>query len=363
MSSKLDHYRNDRLVNMEYKIFGAALDALDLPEKVDLKIAYLNALKNKRIEKPDYLDPYEAISKKIKHSPKIKKVGKFEIASWLTPKPLPDDLPQLQPSNFTDFFDINGYALYSNLLENYIEKEIFPASPVMIGVDHSLSGGAIRALSIRYKKEKITTLVLDAHFDAIPLTIRKQIALKNKSISGLSSLYSNKADLDLYNCGNFIDFLLKERVIMAKNLIILGVCDYPEIKKINRKFQSYNDYYFSYKKAGVKFIPQSQLNKKKLSQILDDIQTEWIYLSVDMDVCAGNSVQAIRFFDSIGISNDNLLAIAEEIRKRLAEKQFKLAGLDVMEIDTHLLDIKLPDGGRDKTSEISAQIIENLLML
>ena len=48
------------------KIFGAAFDPLDIPEHVDVKIAYLNWLKTHAISKNNFLDPYDIIENNLK---------------------------------------------------------------------------------------------------------------------------------------------------------------------------------------------------------------------------------------------------------------------------------------------------------
>ena len=44
------------------KVFGVPLDAMDSPERVELKRAYIAAAASGRVNTPNYGDPYDALS-------------------------------------------------------------------------------------------------------------------------------------------------------------------------------------------------------------------------------------------------------------------------------------------------------------
>lgn len=101
----------------QIKIFGAALDPLNSPERLNLKLGYLAYL-GKEPEAQKKSDPYDLIREYLSKEPLFidRKAwfGKMEIESWLTPKPNLADLHFLTPEQFTNFLYKNkclDYAL------------------------------------------------------------------------------------------------------------------------------------------------------------------------------------------------------------------------------------------------------------
>jgi hypothetical protein len=135
------------------KIFGAALDPLDISERVDIKIAYLNWLKSHQTFEGNFSDPYSYFENHLREGKpsidEIQWIGKFPIDSWLTPKPSVSDLRCILPERYTEFLDRNGCYDYCCKLIEYLSKNIGSSVPVMIGVDHCLTGAVLR-----YLKEK-----------------------------------------------------------------------------------------------------------------------------------------------------------------------------------------------------------------
>ena len=53
------------------KIFGIALDPLNSPERLSLKLSYLNYIKNTPRGKSRYLEPYDLIKDYLKNKPPL----------------------------------------------------------------------------------------------------------------------------------------------------------------------------------------------------------------------------------------------------------------------------------------------------
>lgn len=366
-------------MDKEIKVFGAALDVLDDPLKILTKYSYLKRKFNQVNNKEEnFTDPYEAF---LNHSEILKekrfsKIGRFVIESWLTPKPNPSDYELISPLNYHKFVNCGGLEEYSLKLESFIKKQILPAISFMIGVDHSLSGGVLKALSKEYGAQNILVIVFDAHFDGIPTNIALNLAKyakQNKEV--LSPLLGNNLDLidnnlkfnDLYTYSSFLHYIIKDHMIHPENLIIFGNQDYPNDKLCSIKderVRKYIDCFLSYEQKGVTFIPavnKGSMMIEKLEKKLDKSDTPFIYISFDVDVGAVKAdILAARFMNCIGIEQDIILEAAKTIKSFIAKKGCILVGLDFMEIETHMLGKELKKSRRmDKTMDV----IEKFLSL
>ncbi|MFX1425177.1 MAG: arginase family protein [Promethearchaeota archaeon] len=351
------------------KVFGAALDATDFPLSLQMKKNYLNQLTQNLVVGPNFLDPYEGL---LLHScalskDKYLKMGKFPIESWLTPKPNLEDFSLINQLEFQKFTNRGAIRIYSEKLENFVKNKIFPGMPLMIGVDHSLTGGVLKALSNEFEPEDLLILLFDAHFDGIPASISLNIAkYMNEHPEEINPLISediNAVDgkisiVDNYTCASFLLYLLKEKTILPENLIIFGCQDYPD-----EKFRSLDDprivefveFYDEIEQKGVKFIPKSDASSmvRKLSTVLKETEKSKIYVSFDTDVGALKEIIATRFRNAIGIDQMTILNAANVIKNVMNSKKIDLVGLDIMEIETHLLNkIFLKSGRIDQTIQV-----------
>jgi arginase family enzyme len=351
------------------KVFGAALDATDLPLSLKIKQNYLNNLAQNLIINPNFLDPYEGLLlfSSILSKDKYIKLGKFPIESWLTPKPKLEDLPLMNQLDFQKFTTKGNIRIYSEKLESYVKNKILPDFPLMIGVDHSLTGGVLNALSNEFGAEDLLVLIFDAHFDGIPASIALNIAKYmnehpdeiNPLISeDINAIDKNLDIVDNYTCASFLFFLLKDKVITPENLIIFGCQDYPDVKfrsLDDSNIVEYVNFYDEMEQKGVNFIPKSDssLMIKKVSTILKETEKSKIYISFDTDVGALREIIATRFRNAIGIDQNTILNAAKIIKNVIDSKKVDLIGLDVMEIETHLLNRVFPKSGRtDQTLEV-----------
>ncbi|NVM54393.1 MAG: arginase family protein [Candidatus Helarchaeota archaeon] len=359
------------------KVFGAALDPTDSEMKIFIKQGVLNAKAGGMKSKSKYEDPYEGFvaESRVLQRPNFQKIGTFPVESWLRPKPDLGDEVFMTPLDFRLFLDSNGCQEYSDQMEIFIEKKVLPDIPLMIGADHSLTGGILKALSKKYGAENITVIILDGHFDAIPTNLRLDLAKYSKEhIDEVQVVFPKMVDsineylkIPLsYNCGTFLYNLIKQGTIFPQNLIVYGCMDYPsdEMKEIqDPRVKAYVDFYLFYEKKGVKIIPNYKDNskmKEEFKKALESVKRPYLYLSIDVDVSSLNAILAARFMEFIGIDAECLLDAAEIIKHFIQTTKTELIGLDIMEVEVHFLNAKLKSGKFDQTIKIMDQFLERL---
>jgi len=316
------------------------------------------------------LDPYDAVTKSLAtllEKQSIEMAGKFPVPSWLWPKPEPSDLPLINAANMGSFFD-SGYLLeIVKQLQSFIRDSIFPGIPIMLGVDHSATAGVISALAERYGPKILTVVVLDQHFDAIPLSIRLK-GISQASSSPMAMPFNFPTTpigfTDNFSCGNFWSYLMNKGIVLPENLIFIGVADYPPDQKTAPEENSFRRSYFSFKERGCSFFPLRLFNGQYLDRLTrflqEKIKGAYVYVSLDLDVGAYVSTYAARFMDRPGISREKLLDIARIIAEGCRQGRFKIAGLDIMEFNMHVLGIEMPDGVKDRTLSLVGDYITAL---
>ena len=253
------------------------------------------------ISENNFLDPYDFLEINIReryptiNKNKIEWIGKFPIDSWLSPKPLISDIKNISRKRYTEFLDNNGCYDCCNKLVDYLYKNIGSSIPFMIGVDHCLTGGALKYLKDRYSDFNV--LVFDSHCDLIDLETRK--AYYEPFLKDLEDLCGEK---DIYECGSFLDYILKEEIIKPENLWIIGTQDLDKIKQNTEPL--YSKKILPWIKQGMHIISKEDLI---LFGIPDEIEGQ-TYISFDMDLGSLASVFAARFLDYFGLSmKDNSL--------------------------------------------------------
>jgi arginase family enzyme len=349
------------------KVFGSSLDVLDGCEKVDIKRAYISALCAGRDLEPNFLDPYDAISSldPSLFGKACEKVGKVPIETWLTPKPLCEDLFKVTSENYKAFLEGNGCRRYSELVGDFV-NEILPSPFVMIGVDHSQTGGILRKLSRHYGPEQISVVILDAHLDMFDFDflygVQRQLLGRGGKEGYLPKvLYNN----NFYGCGNFLKFLLKEKVILPKNLFVIGVTDYPsqalkdeEDPEVKRYIHAYT----SIIEQGVQIVPKAEAESPddRVSKVLRRIRTPYVYISIDMDVGAFSSTCAVRFLNTVGMEEDLIYRVVRTVKDAMDRGDVGCLGFDLMEIDVHFAG-HFFRGAADRSYDIASNIIRILL--
>ncbi|MBA7632386.1 hypothetical protein ES703_39932 [subsurface metagenome] len=368
-------------MNRKIKVFGAALDPIDDPMKVLAKCSYINRLAQNIVDpERKFLDPYDGLLKfsKVLSREEYIKIGKFPIESWLTPKPKIEDYPLLDPFKYQEFVNSGAVRALSKNLENFVMEKVLPDIPLMIGVDHSLTGGVLSALSKKYGAENILIVMFDAHFDAIPaqisLNLVKYMQEHQKEIHVLSPGLLDSMDVnnitlkDSYSCASFLDYLIQDGIILPENLIIYGCQDYPSEEYISiedSRVKQFVDCYRSFEEKGVKIIPGTKDKNnmiKKLEKALENYSVPYIYISFDVDVGIFKEILAARFMNVIGIEKEIILNAARAIKEFMELKKCELVGLDFLEIDTYVLGRELKKSGRiDRTAEVIDEFLEIII--
>jgi arginase family enzyme len=337
-------------VDKKAKIFGAALDFLDDPERVGLKRSYVEALSAGRLEPNLPLDPYELIAPTIAKlcGKNAELCQKIDIPGWLTPRPLVVDLDRVRPEAYGAFMDERGYDAYIKKCEQ-AAAAILPDLPVMIGVDHALSAGSMAAVSAHFGPESLAVLVLDSHFDALPAKVRAP--------EGSDPGFGVEGA-----CGDFLGALLKDRVVLPDRLFVAGVSDQPPASAADTP---YGREYGRLVESGVRIYSKEQAGQKGFyKNLCDDLAgsgARVLYISLDADVGSCASIYAVRFLDFVGVNEAALMEIAGGIRGLVDSGRIELGGLDVCEVDVHLCGIPDPEGRPDRTAEICALFMAEII--
>jgi len=349
------------------KIFGAALDVIPSPERIGLKLAYINHQENEPPVYNGFKDPYDFIKTNMEknriHNNGIEWAGGMLFPSWLTPKPMLRDKLKLTSRNMGKFLKNNGCWRWALSVANYIKKEIYPNMPVMIGVDHSLTGGSIMALGD--KNPNLNVVILDAHFD-----VMNNKGVYKQDYPGRRAVFSSPYDkqlesenpLNYYGCGNFLDHLLKKNVISPKNLWIVGVQDeiYRELKggSFRGGFGLNTTSIKEWMEAGVHVIFKHEARSSNFEIHLNGPT----YLSIDMDVGSMSSIYSARFMNSYGLNTTDFLHLLHRVSRSIRSSHFPLVGLDMMEFDVHFFEAikekKIDDGTEEIVKEIFKLFID-----
>lgn len=359
-------------------LFGVSFDPLPSKEALLIKRAYMQAKTIGNIVCPNYSDPYDFFSDKLPQaiSRKCDFLGKILIPTWLQPKPEFTDANKLTLDSLSRFISSGGCLTVANRVRGFFIKNVFPRIPGMIGVDHSSTYGAIAALT-EYKEEPLGLVVLDSHFDAVPATLRYGLMeyaketnspmipldLFSQSVPPSSSLFGIKK-WDKLNAENFLLHILDSKLIDPKNLVVVGIADYPSkaFEEIDDpRVRDYLSFFKSLEEAGTCFISASSLReygtKRALEKVLEGLNTRRIYVSLDIDIGSLSSTYACRVLNTIGLSFDEIKEIFQSLFGFFSDG-FALAGFDLMEIDIHKLGAKIDSAHVDQTSEIGRLFLD-----
>jgi arginase family enzyme len=346
-------------------LFGCPLDPDEREQYIQRKVRYV--LSSKSLKRNCYMDPYDVIFGLITNFAKKSGLifcgkGKVDVETWLTPFPLLSDLPLLNVPNFVAFIDTNGCQDYAAKVCEFTKTNILPDVPLLIGVDHSMTGGVLKALSEIYGKNNILAVFIDSHFDGISLPIK--LGLIHYDIETNPKTIYRKNDpyiydrADSYNTESFIKFLIKEQVILPENIVCIGISNYPPLKAFSlndTRVKNYIREFTALQERGVTIIKKEDLRRDPtvLKNLFKNRDIEHLYVSVDMDIGANAATKGVRFSNGyIGLKTDEICKIISEIRN-FALKKGSLIGMDLMEIDTYTAD--------ESTYTLALTIIEKLL--
>jgi arginase family enzyme len=329
------------------KLFGAALDPADDPWGLRLKQAWMTADPVALDGLAACRDPYDAVTGTLAgllRERRIKPAGKVPLPAWLSPRPDPAVLPRVTAANMTVFFDSGELLEITRQIQFFVNDKILPAIPVMLGVDHSATAGVLAALSEKHGAENLGVLVLDQHFDALPLSVR---------LAGLEPGAIPVGFSDSFCCGSFWAWLIDGGMVLPRNLAFIGVADYPAAGDPRR--EAYRRAYLDFESRGCRFFSLDRFRgdyRADLARFIEATAASEVYVSLDLDVASYAGSRAARYMDRPGLSGETVLATARAIAAAASRGRFHICGLDVMEFNMHFLGIETPDGVRDTTLDM-----------
>ena len=344
------------------KVFGLNLDPDEREESID------NKLSNAGL---DINDPYEIVSGKLKDSNEIKftKAGKVQVEPWLIPNPKKEDLFMVGVDNLVAFIDADGCREYASKVKEFVKEKVLPDIPLMIGVDHSGTGGCIEALSEKYGKANLSVVILDSHFDGIIPTQRLKLIQHDMEFNPNTRFSKDDPYLynrvDSFNADSFLYFLLKEKKVLPKNLFVLGVSDYPPNAAKDAKdtrIREYFEFYRKFEEDGVTILPKNKLKanfEMALKKVFEKIKTPYVYVSVDIDIGSRQALTGARFLDYLGLEESEIYRILDGLNKYAKEKKIEIVGADVMEIDQSKAGQKFGKS-YDKTYDITLEVVKKI---
>ena len=108
------------------------------------------AEKNALAAKVACADPYDTIMALVRENlppSSFREIGSMEVPSWLRPLPTGDPARPLSVEAFVKFIDAGGCRNWAEEVGKAVAA-ILPDIPCLIGIDHSLSAGAVQAISL-----------------------------------------------------------------------------------------------------------------------------------------------------------------------------------------------------------------------
>lgn len=318
------------------------------------------------------IDPFDRVLGALRGKediPEFREAGRISVPSWLLPNPAAEDSSKITTENFTSFIDKGGCLEMAQKVQSFVNSEVLPSGiPCMVGIDHSLTGGAYRAVSECYGKDNVALVVIDTHTDAVPMSAHAN-AIQYDMDTNPSSIYDPKDPYlynrpDSYNASSFLYHMLHDEDIIPHNLYLMGVSDYPD-KKVFRikdvRIQKYTAAFSSLKRKGCTVVTKKdcQLGLNKVKTLIKKISTPYVYISVDMDIGAGNAVEGVRFRNWKGLDERLITKLVDAVCE-VFDRNVKLAGLDIMEINPRRAGEQF-SYGRDRTYEIAAEIIGKII--
>lgn len=311
-----------------------------------------------------FKDPYDAIAhylQSVKLNAPFDFLGKLNIDPWLTPAPESKYLKLLTVENVVAFIDSNGCLECATVAYRFVKKRVLAHKPVLIGVDHSLTGGPARAIAETYGKSNLCVAILDSHFDAIIPTVRCGLIQYDVETNPESPFDPFdpfiRGRLDSYNADSFIYYLINERWVLPENVVVIGVSDYPPkaaFETDDERVKRYVNLYTGLEKIGVKIIRKRELEEDPsiVKKTLTETKAHNLYVSIDVDVGANSALRGARFLDYTGLSEKLIHEVVDHLTD-VIRRGVNLAGFDVVETDVHKASL-------DRTYQIELEIIKRL---
>lgn len=349
--------------NKKVLFFGCPMDCDEKYDSIQEKLFFIKTAQG-------FDDPLDGVMEQLGSD--IQKdlwdnLGSLPIPSWLGPKPGLKDHSKISTENFISFIDSNGCKEMADKADQFVTQRILPDIPLMVGIDHSLTGGVYSALSRYYGKENLSLIIIDSHTDAVPMSalagaIQYDMENNPESVHDKDDpfLYHRP---DSYNASSFVHSLISEKELDPKNLFILGISDYPEKNSLRIKdarIKKFTSVYLGLKRRGVNIITKKEcrLNPQRIKGLLKKISTPYVYVSIDMDIGANNALEGVRFRNWEGLDKAKIYQLADAVAKIFSDA-IHLAGMDICEIDPRRAGLNTPSG-LDRTYEIAAALVRKI---
>ncbi|MBW1731065.1 MAG: arginase family protein [Deltaproteobacteria bacterium] len=349
---------------MERKVifFGCPLDCDEREEAVREK---LNLMKSKVVSGDPYWHVMNFIRYEIPQHLWAEK-GSIYVESWLRPVPPLTEANKISTANFVKFLDADGCRSYIAQVKEHV-SQIYPDIPCLIAIDHSLSAGAFLSLVEKVGRENISFVVLDSHTDVLTMSSLSAVISYDFETNPSSPFNPNDPFLkdrpESINASSFIYHLISAGHLEPRNLYIVGISDYPPKRAFRIKdprVQEYVGQFTALKRLGATLLTKKSLvsSPGKTKAVFNSIKTQYVYVSVDLDVGARNALHGVRFLDREGLSEKQIYRIIEYLCQ-VIEKGTQLIGLDVSEFNPRKAN---PEFGNtsDPTYRIAANIIKKL---
>ena len=343
--------------------FGCPLDSDERDESVQEKLTAISY-------EPKEDDPYTYVMGLIRNEidPGLwEEIGSLEVPEWLRPIPSAGEKGNINIDSFVSFIDSDGCRTFAEMIGEHVVEKVYPQIPCMLAVDHSLTGGVFKKLITLASPEKVSLVVLDSHTDALTAPLLSDAISYDMDYNPDSLYDANDPYLknrpESYNASSFLYHLLAEGTVQPKNLYIIGIGDYPPKHSFRIKdprIKRYSGHYSGLKKRGVTLITKKGLmsSPSKVRNILKRIDTPHMYVSVDMDVGAGNALNGVRFTNRRGLNEKQIYRICELLHERISGG-VNLIGMDLTEFNPRSADpSSVPSG--DRTYRIAANLIRKL---
>jgi arginase family enzyme len=343
--------------------FGCPLDSDERDESVREKLSCMAA--EGMVD-----DPYPFVMDYIRKEVEQcfwEEIGSLDVPAWLRPVPPPAERGHLLTENFVTFIDGDGCRSFARMVAEHVVGEIRPHIPCLLGVDHSLTGGVFEKLSGLCRPEDISLIVLDSHTDALPASIvsgaiHYDMETNPRSVYDPSDPFLKNRP-ESYNASSFLWHLLEAGVLIPANLYIIGVSDYPPKRSFrikDKRIQQYTGFYAGLKRQGATLITKKDLlsSPSRVRGILNRIETPHLYVSIDMDVGAGNALEGVRFRNWQGLNEQQIYWIAGMLQEILSEGK-DLIGMDLTEFNPRRAGPSpfYPD---DRTYRIAANLVRKI---
>ena len=356
----------------EIDIYGSAFDPDDGGDRLALRRHYAEAIEPSLPEAAPR-DPFAVLSPYLAEEFQVRLAGSVGVPDWLTPVPAATDLDRITQEATIRHLGEGGARAHASRVQTFVEHHV-RGVPVMIGIDHVATYGAVEALASRYGSD-LQLVVLDAHCDAVPATLRQALldyARENPDVGYRHNpeFYTQSDRTVSMDCGSFVSDLVSDGIVRAENVHILGANDLPDpgLAKIqDTRVQEYLAHIQALRRSGVSVLTRDEILESAnpdalVAEALSGIADRPVYISVDIDVGAVAAHRGSRFLDCEGLPEWALEILMASITNTVRRSGARLVGADLMEIDFYRAGAESPDGP-DRTYDIALNILRTICEL